>query len=151
MKGYRLNKRYILKIMISRLIIVGALNIAYGIFRYKLPVRLDFYLIILLYTINILGTISIVIMPFVEFLAYKYFVYDDAIEIRYGVLFRKSVYIPRENIKYIISVKDPLDRLLKISSLKLYTTAGHRVIKALGNEKMSTLWNIMNIDEENEK
>ncbi|MGL4763335.1 MAG: PH domain-containing protein [Sarcina sp.] len=149
MKGYRLNKRYILKIMISRLIIIATLNIVYGVMRDKLPLKLDFYLIILLYAINVIGTISIVIMPFVEFLAYKYFVYDEAIEIRYGVLFRKSVYIPRENIKYIISVKDPLDRILRISSLKLYTTAGHRVIKALGNEKMSALWNIMNIDEEN--
>ena len=149
MKGYRLNKRYILKIMISRLIIIATLNIVYGVMRDKLPLKLDFYLIILLYAINVIGTISIVIMPFVEFLAYKYFVYYEAIEIRYGVLFRKSVYIPRENIKYIISVKDPLDRILRISSLKLYTTAGHRVIKALGNEKMSALWNIMNIDEEN--
>ncbi|WP_297518405.1 PH domain-containing protein [uncultured Clostridium sp.] len=149
MKEYRLNKRYILKIMVSRLIIISILNISYRLFKEYLPEKFIIYVAILVYSINVIGVIISIAMPFIEFLAYKYFIDDDAIEIRYGILFRKSVYIPRENIKYIISVKDPLDRILRISSLKIYTTAGHSVIKALGNEKMSELWNIMKVDGEN--
>lgn len=148
MKGYRLDKRYILKIIISRLIVIAAVNSAYFIGRTKLPnKKIEFYILILLYIINTIGSFVIAIMPFIEFWAYKYFISNEAIEIRSGVLFRKSIYIPRENIKYIIAVKDPLDRILMISSLKIYTTAGHSVIKALGNEKMSELWRIMDINE----
>ncbi|MGL5576049.1 MAG: PH domain-containing protein [Sarcina sp.] len=152
MKGHRLDKRYILKIMLNRLIVTIILNIVYFVGKTKLPnEKFEIYIATALYIINIIATFVIVIMPFIEFWAYKYFISSDAIEIRYGVIFRKSVYIPRENIKYIIAVKDPIDRLLMISSLKIYTTAGHRIIKALGKKNMLILWNIMSISEGNKE
>lgn len=146
MQGYKLSKKYILKMMIFRVIILLAIDISYALCEDKIPIKLEEYILIALYGINILGAIISLIMPFIEYLAYKYYIYEDFVEIKRGIIFRRAVYIPIENIKYIIIVRDPLDNLLGLNNLKLYTTAGHRVIKAVDDQKSKVLWNIMKDD-----
>ena len=147
MKAYKLNKRYIIKMILSRFITLAIIDIFYIIYAHKIA---DKYMILassIIYIINVIGIMSIVIMPFIEYLSYKYLIGENAIEIKCGVIFRKNIYISRENIKYVIAQKDPLDHLLRISSLKLYTTAGHRTIKSLDDKKLGDLWVIMKEEE----
>lgn len=146
MKGYRLNKKYIIKMMVFRITILFVINMIYIRYHNRIPIRFRKYVFIGLYIINILGFLIALILPFIEYLAYKYYIYDEFVEIRRGVIFRRAVYIPVENVKYVIIVKDPLDNLLGINNLKLYTTAGHRIIKAIDDEKAKVLWNIMKED-----
>ena len=143
MKEYRLNKRFILKMIITRLAFIVILNICYITFKHKAINIYSYYLIILMCLVNIVGFYISIISPFIEYLLFKYYISDNEIQIKYGAIFRKSVYLPIQNIKYIIIKKDPLDYLLRINKVKLYTTAGHRVIKSLDNEKAKELWNIM--------
>ncbi|MGL4740375.1 MAG: PH domain-containing protein [Sarcina sp.] len=151
MKEYRLSKRYILKMIIVRLILLVLIDVAYIEFNGRINSRYHAILFIVIYSVNvILGAITFG-MPFIEYIAYKYVLDDEAFELKYGVFFRKTIYIPRGNIKYIIVQKDPIDRILGISSLKLYTTAGNTSIKALSKSRLRELWGIMDVADVTDK
>ncbi|MGL5765921.1 MAG: PH domain-containing protein [Sarcina sp.] len=146
MKAYRLSKKYILKMMIERGIILLAVDgILLGI-NIILGTKFQGIFTFLMYFFSISIGIITFITPVIEFLAYKYIIYDESIELIYGVLFRKTIYIPRGNIKYLIAQKGPIDNILRIRSLKLYTTAGSVKIRALNNDKIKILWRIMDVE-----
>lgn len=146
MKEYRLSKKYILKMMIERGIVLLIVNFILIGINIILGNKFQEISNFLMCFFNISIGIVTFITPVIEFLAYKYVIYDESIELIYGVLFRKTIYIPRGNIKYLIAQKGPIDNILKIKSLKLYTTAGSVKIRALNNDKIKILWRIMDVE-----
>lgn len=145
MNKYRLNKRYILKVIVVRILILAIFNVLYINNIYRVPYEYHFLVVIMAHTINVIGAIFIMFMPIIEYLSYSYIISDKSVEIKCGIIFRKSIYIPRNNIKYVVIQKDIFDQMFRINNLKLYTTAGHRVIKAISGNKVHELWNIMEV------
>lgn len=146
MGKYKLSKKYILKVAIARAIILLIINIVYTQALYKIPYKYSFIAMITMYCINILGGILVIVMPIAEYLSYRYIIDEEYVEIKSGIIFRRSIYIPRRKIKYIIVQRDPLDYIFKISSLRMYTTAGRQSIKALEDDSIKRLWNIMDLE-----
>ena len=95
MKAYKLNKRYIIKMMLSRFIALAIIDIFYIIYDYKIVEKYMVLASSIIYVINVIGIITIVIMPFIEYLSYKYLIGERAIEIKCGIIFRKNIYISR--------------------------------------------------------
>lgn len=143
MKKFKLSKRYILKMVLTRAIILGAINITYLVNIHKVPAIYSVLMLNVFELVNIIGLVLILIEPIISYLAYSYSINNIAIEIKRGVFFRKSIYIPNENIKYLIVQKGPIDHLLRINNIKIYTTAGHEVIKALTNHMIANVWCVM--------
>lgn len=59
--------------------------------------------------------------PAVEYRYFRYLVDEDGIEIRYGVLWRKLIRVPRSRVQHIDVDQGPLERRHGLASLSIYT------------------------------
>ena len=64
------------------------------------------------------------ILPTLEYKCYRYDIRDYDFLVQQGVLFRKSSAIPLHRIQHIDTHQGPIERLLTLSTLMLYTAAG---------------------------
>lgn len=64
------------------------------------------------------------IWPSLEYKFYRYDIRDHDFLVQQGVLFRTSSAIPLHRIQHIDTHQGPIDRLLGLSTLMLYTAAG---------------------------
>ncbi|MGL5615121.1 MAG: PH domain-containing protein [Sarcina sp.] len=131
MRKSRLSKLYIIKIIFIRLIFVLLLNFIYISLNFLIPENLNQILLIIMKIIDYIAIIVIFILPLIEYFAYRYEITEEYIEINYGVIFRNYVYMPMEHLKYAVIIRDPLDYLLGISRVNVYSPAKKRTVKGL--------------------
>ncbi|MCX0394981.1 PH domain-containing protein, partial [Clostridium perfringens] len=79
---------------------------------------------------------SVLICPIIKYFTWSYFIFSDFIEIRYGVLFKRYICIKRNNIKYINVCENPIDMILRIKSINIYTAGGKVSIPAINKEQV---------------
>ena len=64
------------------------------------------------------------VWPSLEYKFYRYDIRDHDFLVQQGVLFRTSSAIPLHRIQHIDTLQGPIERLLGLSTLMLYTAAG---------------------------
>jgi uncharacterized protein len=65
-----------------------------------------------------------VIWPSFEYRYFRYDVRDHDLLVQQGVLFRRWCSIPHHRIQHVDTQQGPIDRILGLSSLQLYTASG---------------------------
>lgn len=80
----------------------------------------------------------VIIAPITNYFSWSYGIFKDFIEIKYGLFFRRYICIKRENIKYINFYENPIDMLLKIKSVNIYTAGGKVTIPSLNKEQIES-------------
>lgn len=149
---YRLSKLFILRTIIFRsliflclyLILIHGVNILenFEFFNDFNAIIHNSLYILQLAIINlfiILGLIS----PVLEYFTWSYFIFKDLIEIRYGLLFKRYICIKIDKIKYINICENPVDIILRIKSISIYTAGGKVNIPAIKEEKIKIFQSIV--------
>lgn len=131
MRKSRLSKLYILKIIFIRLVLILILNFLYIHFNFLIPEKFNHLSLIIMEIINYIAMIIVIILPLIEYFAYSYEISEEYIEINYGVIFRNYVYMPMEHLKYAVIIRDPIDYLLGLSRVNVYSPARKRTVKGL--------------------
>ena len=142
---YKLSKLFIVKSIILRFLIFSLLYLVLMFGFYKLKIFSSFNqlnevinnnLWILHSSIIVIFIISVIICPIIKYFKWSYFIFSDFIEIRYGVLFKRYICIKRDNIKYINICENPIDMILRIKSINIYTAGGKVGIPAINKEQV---------------
>lgn len=142
---YKLSKLFIVKSIILRFLIFSLLylGLSLGFYRLKsfssfnqLNGIMDNTLWVLQLLIRVIFIISVLICPIIKYFTWSYFIFSDFIEIRYGVLFKRYICIKRNNIKYINVCENPIDMILRIKSINIYTAGGKVSIPAINKEQV---------------
>lgn len=142
---YKLSKLFIAKSIILRFLIFSLLylGLMFGFYRLQtfssfnqLNEVINNNLWILQLLITVIFIISVLICPIIKYFTWSYFIFNDFIEIRYGVLFKRYICIKRDNIKYINVCENPIDMILRIKSINIYTAGGKVSIPAINKEQV---------------
>lgn len=142
---YKLSKLFIIKSIIFRFLIFSLLYLVLrlGFYRFQslssfnqLNRVMNNTLWISQVLITVIFLISVLICPIIKYFTWSYFIFSDFIEIRYGVLFKRYICIKRNNIKYINVCENPIDMILRIKSINIYTAGGKVSIPAINKEQV---------------
>ncbi|HAT4282800.1 PH domain-containing protein [Clostridium perfringens] len=142
---YKLSKLFIIKSIIFRFLIFSLLYLVLRLGFYRLQSLSSFNqlnrvmnntLWISQVLITVIFLISVLICPIIKYFTWSYFIFSDFIEIRYGLLFKRYICIKRENIKYINMCENPIDMILRIKSINIYTAGGKVSIPAINKEQV---------------
>ena len=142
---YKLSKLFIIKSIIFRFLIFSLLYLVLRLGFYRLQSLSSFNqlnrvmnntLWISQVLITVIFIISVLICPIIKYFTWSYFIFSDFIEIRYGLLFKRYICIKRENIKYINVCENPIDMILRIKSINIYTAGGKVSIPAINKEQV---------------
>lgn len=142
---YKLSKLFIIKSIIFRFLIFSLLYLVLrlGFYRFQslssfnqLNRVMNNTLWISQVLITVIFLISVLICPIIKYFTWSYFIFSDFIEIRYGLLFKRYICIKRENIKYINVCENPIDMILRIKSINIYTAGGKVSIPAINKEQV---------------
>ena len=142
---YKLSKLFIIKSIIFRFLIFSLLYLVLRLGFYRLQCLSSFNqlnrvmnntLWISQVLITVIFLISVLICPIIKYFTWSYFIFSDFIEIRYGLLFKRYICIKRENIKYINMCENPIDMILRIKSINIYTAGGKVSIPAINKEQV---------------
>lgn len=142
---YKLSKLFIIKSIIFRFLIFSLLYLVLRLGFYRLQSLSSFNqlnrvmnntLWISQVLITVIFLISVLIGPIIKYFTWFYFIFSDFIEIRYGLLFKRYICIKRENIKYINVCENPIDMILRIKSINIYTAGGKVSIPAINKEQV---------------
>ncbi|HAT4245102.1 PH domain-containing protein [Clostridium perfringens] len=142
---YKLSKLFIIKSIIFRFLIFSLLYLVLRLGFYRLQSLSSFNqlnrvmnntLWISQVLITVIFLISVLICPIIKYFTWSYFIFSDFIEIRYGLLFKRYICIKRENIKYINVCENPIDMILRIKSINIYTAGGKVSIPAINKEQV---------------
>ncbi|MCX0370768.1 PH domain-containing protein [Clostridium perfringens] len=142
---YKLSKLFIIKSIIFRFLIFSLLYLVLRLGFYRLQSLSSFNqlnrvmnntLWISQVLIIVIFLISVLICPIIKYFTWSYFIFSDFIEIRYGLLFKRYICIKRENIKYINVCENPIDMILRIKSINIYTAGGKVSIPAINKEQV---------------
>lgn len=141
MKKYRLSKTAILRWMFLRTLLF---IIFYIVFFDILDIHKTLALkgFNLLWTYNILYIICVFIFPIIKYLSWSYYADENFIELRYGVIYRKTVCVPVNRIKYIDLIQDPISRVLRIKTIRIYTARGRLTIPSINYKACTKIWNL---------
>lgn len=149
---YRLSKLFIIRIIIFRslaflglyLILSFGINILESVeFFNSLNITINNILYILQLAIISLFIILGLISPILEYFTWSYFIFKDFIEIKYGLLFKRYICIKIDKIKYINIWENPIDIILGIKSISIYTAGGKVNIPAINEEKIKVFQSIV--------
>lgn len=142
---YKLSKLFIIKSIIFRFLIFSLLYLVLRLGFYRLQSLSSFNqlnrvmnntLWISQVLITVIFLISVLICPIIKYFTWSYFIFSDFIEIRYGLLFKRYICIKRENIKYINVCENPIDMILRIKRINIYTAGGKVSIPAINKEQV---------------
>ena len=142
---YKLSKLFIIKSIIFRFLIFSLLYLVLRLGFYRLQSLSSFNqlnrvmnntLWISQVLIIVIFLILVLICPIIKYFTWSYFIFSDFIEIRYGLLFKRYICIKRENIKYINVCENPIDMILRIKSINIYTAGGKVSIPAINKEQV---------------
>lgn len=141
MKKYQLSKTSILRWMFLRTLLFIAL---YIMFFDILNIHKTLFLkkINIFFIYNIFYVIYVFILPVVKYLSWSYYADENFIELRYGVIYRKIVCVPINRIKYIDLIQDPISRILRIKTIRIYTARGKLTIPSINYKECTKIWNL---------
>lgn len=141
MKKYQLSKTAILRWMFLRTLLFIVLYIIFfdilGIHKTLFFKNFNY-----LWLYSISYVIYVFILPIIKYLSWSYYTDENFIELRYGVIYRKIVCVPVNRIKYIDLIQDPISRILRIKTIRIYTARGKLTIPSINYKECTKIWNL---------
>ncbi|MDD3224518.1 MAG: PH domain-containing protein [Clostridium sp.] len=127
-------KAWIIGRTITNVIFIAAY--AVGIYLFLFPKIQNMRLLkdilnILTVTIILIATTDSFIWPFLEYKQWKYGIFEDKIELIEGIIIRKRTIIPISRIQNLKIEQGPIERMCKITSVKIITAGGTHKIPAM--------------------
>ncbi|QGU00498.1 transmembrane protein, distant homology with ydbS [Candidatus Syntrophocurvum alkaliphilum] len=89
--------------------------------------------------IIVLGIIAIFVLPRLQWQRWRYEVYDNEVELMYGVIIVTRTIIPMIRVQHVDTKQGPLLRRYCLSSVTISTAATVHVIPGLNEEKADHL------------
>ncbi|WP_035186241.1 PH domain-containing protein [Alteribacter aurantiacus] len=97
---------------------------------------LPFWIIYLLAVAWLLyGLLNVVLLPKWQWKRWRYRIYENEVELYYGVIVRRRVIIPMIRVQHVDTEQGPLLRKYSLSSVKISTAATTHEIPALEESK----------------
>lgn len=141
MKKYQLSKTAILRWMLLRtLLFIMLYVIFFDILGIHKTLFLKDFNILWLY--SICYVIYVFILPVIKYLSWSYYTDEDFIELKYGIIYKKIVCVPINRIKYIDLIQDPISRILRIKTIRIYTARGKLTIPSINYKECTKIWNL---------
>lgn len=138
---YKISRLAIIRNIIWRTLIFLILNVVlnFCVKKYGLYEILQIGEIFLISIYLLLGIIG----PILEFFFWSYFLFDDTIEIKYGVFYKRFICIKIDKIKYINLCEDPIQMLLNLRSVHIYTAGGRIIIPSVSKKQAIRFYNMV--------
>lgn len=89
--------------------------------------------------IIVLAAVCIIIIPRIRYERYRYIIDSANIRVREGIFWIKETIIPMERLHKIQVSQGPVDRMFKLSSVRVTTAGGDGIIKFLADEEASQI------------
>ncbi len=109
---------------------VAILPIGYGIMMLYVPFP-SWMLYVLIGAFVIFVIIHVIVAPFLRWKRFKYDVYDEEIELQYGVIIVKRTLIPMIRVQHVDTEQGPLLRKFQLAAVTVSTAATTHRIPAL--------------------
>jgi membrane protein YdbS with pleckstrin-like domain len=90
---------------------------------FKLDLGVQRSALLLLGCVAVLGVRALV-WPGLQYRAFRYALRDRDLLVEQGVLWRQSVCVPRDRVQYVDTRQGPLERLVGLSRLLVFTASG---------------------------
>lgn len=142
MKKYQLSKTAILKwIFLRNLIFIILYIVFFDIFNiHKILYIKNFNI---LYFYSVIYIIFTFLYPIIKYLNWSYYINENFIELKYGIILKKIVFIPIDRIKYIDLIQGPVSKVLSIKTIRIYTARGKLTIPCINYKECTRIWNLV--------
>ena len=87
----------------------------------------------------VLVAVSIITIPRIRYERYRYIIDSANIRVREGIFWIKETIIPMERLHKLQVSQGPIDRMFRLSSVRVTTAGGDGVIKFLADEEASQI------------
>ena len=87
----------------------------------------------------VLAAVCIIIIPRIRYERYRYIIDSSNIRVREGILWIKETIIPMERLHKIQVSQGPVDRMFKLSSVRVTTAGGDGMIKFLADDEAALI------------
>ena len=92
----------------------------------------------------ILLLLNVLVFPNIRYQRYKYYVNDEVIDVKKGLIVITRSIVPIERVQKIELTMGPIDRCYGLSTVVIYTAAGVVTIKFLKNEVAQKITDYLN-------
>lgn len=123
------------KCMMVNSIIAWAIILVVAIILDFVLIKAKVWCIIIALVLVLLAALDIFIVPGVRYERYRYILNDNVIRVREGFLWIKETIVPIERLHKIQVYQGPIDRIFKLSAVRVTTAGGDGVIKFLPDEE----------------
>lgn len=87
----------------------------------------------------VMAAVCIIIIPRIRYERYRYIIDSANIRVREGIFWIKETIIPMERLHKLQVSQGPIDRMFRLSSVRVTTAGGDGVIKFLTDEEASQI------------
>lgn len=147
MKYYSLDKKAITIMRINAIIgllIFGAAYFIFKLLEIEMPKEVSIAVNLIIGIIFVLLIFNVVLFPNIRYQRYKYYVNDEMIDVKKGLIVITRSIVPIERVQKIELTMGPIDRCYGLSTVVIYTAAGVVSIKFLKNEVAQEITDYLN-------
>ena len=87
----------------------------------------------------VLAAVCVITIPRIRYERYRYIIDSSNIRVREGILWIKETIIPMERLHKIQVSQGPVDRMFKLSSVRVTTAGGDGMIKFLADDEAALI------------
>lgn len=147
MKYCSLDKKAITIMRINAIIgllIFGAAYFIFKLLEIEMPKEVSIAVNLIIGIIFVLLIFNVVLFPNIRYQRYKYYVNDEMIDVKKGLIVITRSIVPIERVQKIELTMGPIDRCYGLSTVVIYTAAGVVSIKFLKNEVAQEITDYLN-------
>lgn len=147
MKYCSLDKKAITIMRINAIIgllIFGAAYFIFKLLEIEMPKEVSVAVNLIIGIIFVLLILNVVLFPNIRYQRYKYYVNDEIIDVKKGLIVITRSIVPIERVQKIELTMGPIDRCYGLSTVVIYTAAGVVSIKFLKNEVAQEITDYLN-------
>lgn len=147
MKYCSLDKKAITIMRINAIIgllIFGAAYFIFKLLEIEMPKEVSIAVNLIIGIIFVLLIFNVVLFPNIRYQRYKYYVNNEMIDVKKGLIVITRSIVPIERVQKIELTMGPIDRCYGLSTVVIYTAAGVVSIKFLKNEVAQEITDYLN-------
>ncbi|WP_251862229.1 PH domain-containing protein [Clostridium sp. Marseille-Q2269] len=128
---------------IATIIVTAVLFIIQWFFTKKIPVNFfinhSFGIKIFIGIIGLILLLNFILYPFIEYKQWRYVITKDKIEFSEGIYYIKTTIIPIIRVQHIRINQGPVNRMLNLANVDIFTAGGSHTIPNLNIEKANEI------------
>ena len=147
MKYNSLDKKAITIMRINALItliVITAVFVFFKILNIEMSKEVSLTVYIIWGVIIFISLLDVLIFPNIRYQRYKYYISDEIIDVKRGLLVITRTIVPIERVQKIELTSGPIDRYFGLSTVVIYTAAGTALIKFLKTEEAQNITDKLN-------